>query len=83
MFVVLIRAWSLKRFETSIASAPGAPKPVTGIGRTAYAATLDAGPAILAWERGVALTVYGPSPVTAEQLQFLAKVAIGQLDAPS
>jgi hypothetical protein len=82
VFDVLIRAWTLTKFTTDTAKEPGPPKALNGIGTAAYTGMLDEGPVVLVWERGVAITVYGPNPITVDQLEFLAKVAVGQLDAP-
>jgi len=78
--VVLIRDWSLARFQADAAQEPGKPQPITGIGTAAYIGANETGPAVFTWERGVSVLVNGKfSP---DQVKFLAKVAVGQLDAP-
>lgn len=80
VLVVLIRDWSLARFQADAAQEPGKPQPITGIGTAAYIGANETGPAVFTWERGVSVLVNGKfSP---DQVKFLAKVAVGQLDAP-
>lgn len=82
VMVVLIRRWSLAKFNADAAQEPGHPQPVSGVGTAAYAGATEKGPFFLLWERGVSVLVNGVHPISASQVEFLAKVAVGTLDAP-
>jgi hypothetical protein len=82
VLVVLIRKWTLAHFTTDAAHEPGRPQPLAGVGTSAYTGSNEKGPIVFAWERGVSVAVNGVSPISADQVTFLAKVAVGQLDAP-
>lgn len=80
--MVLIRRWSLARFNADVAHEPGDPQPITGVGTKAFTAANEKGPVVLVWERGVSVLINGVHPISAPEVKFLAKVAVGQLDAP-
>ncbi|HEY2795539.1 MAG TPA: hypothetical protein VGJ28_24470 [Micromonosporaceae bacterium] len=82
VMVVLIRQWTLAKFTADAAQEPGNPKPLSAVGTSAYLGGNDKGPVVLVWERGVAVVINGVSPIDADQVKFLAKVAVGQLDSP-
>jgi hypothetical protein len=82
VMVVLIRQWTLDHFAQDAAKEPGHPQPLGGVGTSAYQGANDKGPVVLTWERGVSVLLNGVSPVSADEVKFLAKVAVGQLDSP-
>lgn len=83
VLVVLIRRWTLAQFTADAAHEPGSPQPLADVGTSAYIGSNKKGPIVFAWERGVSVAVNGVSPISADQVTFLVKVAVGQLDAPS
>lgn len=91
VLLVLLRSATLAQVKAAAAHEPGKPQPVSGIGTTAYAGTISDRtltgtishrPVVLAWDRGVSVIVLGATSASVDQMQSLAKVAIGQLDKP-
>lgn len=72
----------MAQFNADAAREPVKPQPVSGIGTAAYVGANSKGPVVLVWERGVSVLVNGVSPVSADQVRFLVKVAVGELDKP-